>query len=142
MRNLGFGWNHKRVYRVYKSMKLNLRSKQKQELSARIKEPLLRPIYPNVTWNIDFMHDTLENGKSVISLNIIDDFNREILNVTIDTSLPSTKVVSQLEQLSDLRGKPENIRVDNAPEFIAEKLKKWCNKNEIALHYIQPGKPT
>ncbi len=104
---------------------------------------MLRPIYPNVTWSMDdFMYDTLENDKSVISLNIIDDFNREILNVTIDISLPAVKVVSQLEQLIDLRGKPEKIRVENAPEFIAEKLKKWCNKNEIALHYTQPGKPT
>ena len=53
------------------------------------------------------MHDTLECGKSVRSLNIIDDFNKEILNITIDTSLPSTKVVSQLEQLIEWRGSPE-----------------------------------
>lgn len=123
-------------------MKLNLRSKRKKRLPARIKEPLLRPIYPNVTWSMDFMHDTLEDGKNVRSLNIIDDFNREILNITIDTSLPSARVVSELEQLIDWRGKPEKIRVDNGPEFIAEKLKDWCNKNAIALHYIQPGKPT
>ena len=64
------------------------------------------------------------------------------MNITIDTSLPSAKVVSQLKQLIDWRGKPERIRVDNGPEFIAEKLKDWCNKNEIMLHYIQPGKPT
>lgn len=80
------------------------------------------------------MHDTLENGKSVRSLNIIDDFNREILNITIDTSLPSARVVCELEQLIDWRGKPEKIRVDNGPEFIGEKLKGWCDKNEIALH--------
>lgn len=123
-------------------MKLNLRSKRKKRLPARVKEPLLRPVYPNVTWSMDFMHDTLENGKSVRSLNIIDDFNREILNITIDTSLPSARVVCELEQLIDWRGKPEKIRVDNGPEFIGEKLKGWCDKNEIALHYIQPGKPT
>jgi len=91
---------------------------------------------------MDFMHDTPENGKSVRSLNIIDDFNREILNITIDTSLPSARVVSELEQLIDWRGKPEKIRVDNGPEFISEKLKDRCGKNEILLHYIQPGKPT
>ena len=123
-------------------MELNLRSKRKKRLPARVKEPLLRPVYPNVTWIMDFKHDTLENGKSVRSLNIIDNFNREILNIPIDTSLPSSRVVSELEQLIDWRGKLEKIRVDNGREFIAEKLKDWCNKNEIALHYIQPGKPT
>jgi putative transposase len=123
-------------------MKLNLRSKRKRRLPARVKEPLLRPIYPNVTWSMDLMHDTLKCGKSVRSLNIIDDFNREILNITIDMSLPSTKVVSQLEQLIEWRGKPEKIRVDNGPEFMAEKLKYWCENKQITLHYIQPGKPT
>ena len=134
LRNLGFTWNHKRVYRIYTSMKLNLRNKRKKRLPARIKEPLLRPIYPNVTWSMDFMHDSLENGKSVRSLNIIDDFNREILSICIDTSLPSAKVISELEKLIEWRGKPEKIRVDNGPEFIAEKLKLFCQKKP--LNYI------
>ena len=47
-------------------------------------------------WSMDFIHDTLENGKKVRSLNIIDDFNREILNVTIASGLPSTRVISEL----------------------------------------------
>ncbi len=130
LRNRGFGWNHKRVYRIYTSLKLNLRSKRKKRLPARVKEPLLRPIYPNVTWSMDFMHDTLECGKKVRSLNIIDDFNREILTITIDTSLPSSKVISQLKQLVEWRGKPDKIRVDNGPEFIAEKFKE--NKRSAA----------
>lgn len=90
-------------------MRLNLRSNRKKWLPARIKQPLVRPIYPNNTWSMDYMHDSLENGKSVRIFNIIDDFNREILNITIDTSLPSAKVMSQLEQLIGWRGKPEKI---------------------------------
>lgn len=140
--DLGFGWNHKRVYRIYMSMRLNLRSNRKKWLPARIKQPLVRPIYPNNTWSMDYMHDSLENGKSVRIFNIIDDFNREILNITIDTSLPSAKVMSQLEQLIGWRGKPEKIWVDNGPEFIAEKMKDYCRKENIKLWFIQLGKST
>lgn len=78
-------------------MKLNLRNKRKKRLPTRLKEFLLRPIYPNVTLSMHFMHDTLENGKIVRDLNIVEDFKREILNINIDISLPSARVISELE---------------------------------------------
>jgi transposase InsO family protein len=90
-------------------MKLNMRRKYKRRLPSRIKEPLLQPIMPNITWWMDFMHDSLQFGKTFRSFNVIDDFNREALNITIDTSLNSKRVVREFDQLIDWRGKPEKL---------------------------------
>lgn len=142
LRKLDYMWNHKRVYRVYTQMRLNLRCKRKKRLPARVKAPLLRPVYPNVTWSLDFMHDTLSNGKTIRTLNVIDDFNREVLSIAVDTSLPSARVVRELKMLIDWRGKPEKIRSDNGPEFISATVEEWCAEQQIEWEYIQPGKPT
>lgn len=142
LRNLGYRWNHKRVYRVYTQMRLNLRSKRKKRLPARVKAPLLRPVYPNITWSLDFMHDTLMNGKSIRSLNIIDDFNREVLTIAVDSSLPSGRVIRELDKLIEWRGKPDKIRSDNGPEFISDKIALWCSAYQIEWEFTQPGKPT
>lgn len=142
LRKLRYHWNHKRVYRIYTDMRLNMRNKRKKRLSARVKEPLLCPIGANITWSLDFMHDTLANGKTIRTLNIIDDFNREALSITVDTSLPAQRVIRELNKLIEWRGKPEKIRSDNGPEFIAGVIGEWCCDNEIEWVYIQPGKPT
>lgn len=136
-----YTWNHKKVYRIYTDMKLNLRRKHKKRLPARIKEPLLQPLQPNLSWSMDFMHDGLISGKPFRSFNVIDDFNREALNITLDTSLTSSRVIRELEKLIEWRGKPEKIRVDNGPEFIAGAMEIWSAKLGITLQFIQKGKP-
>jgi putative transposase len=135
-------WNHKRVYRVYTEMKLNLRRKYKQRLPSRIKLPLIQPLYPNMNWSMDFMCDALLVGRQFRSFNVIDDYNREALNITLDTSITSRRVIRELEELIEWRGKPEQIRVDNGPEFIAQALQTWCNDRNIDLVFIQKGKPS
>ena len=122
-------------------MKLNIRRRAKKRLPERIKQPLTGATAPNQTWSIDFMSDSLVDGRKFRLLNVIDDFNRESLAIEVDTSLPSLRVIRVLEQLIAARGKPANIRSDNGPEFICHKLQQWCEYNNITLQFIQPGKP-
>jgi len=75
-------------------------------------------------------------------LNVIDDYNRQVLWIETDTSLPAQRVIRVLENLKESRGLPEMIRVDNGPEFISRKLDRWCNEHNLTLAFIQPGKPT
>ena len=141
LRRKGLNCNHKKLYRVYTMLKLNIRRRPKRRVPKRIKEPLVVPQEINKTWSMDFMTDSLVDGRRFRLLNIIDDYNRESLAVEVDTSLPSQRVIRVLERLLDFRGKPDAIRVDNGPEFISDKLKMWCDERNIRLQYIQPGKP-
>lgn len=139
--NKGYGWNHKRIYRVYTDMKLNIRRRAKKRLPDRIKQPLAVPASPNQVWSIDFMSDSLIDGRKFRLLNILEDFNRESLAIEVDTSLPSLRVIRVLERLIQQRGKPANIRTDNGPEFISHLLQQWCDDHCITIQYIQPGRP-
>jgi putative transposase len=117
MRYQGKAWNHKRVRRIYRQMKLNVRRRAKKRLPGRIKQPLAIPAQANHTWSIDFMSDSLVDGRRFRVLNVMDDFNRESLALEVDTSLPSLRVKRVLERLIMQRSKPSIIRVDNGPEF-------------------------
>jgi len=141
IRRKGFMWNHKKIYRVYTDMKLNIRRRYRKRLPQRVKQSLYQPQTINEVWSIDFMNDTLWDGRRFRLLNIIDDYNREILHIESDLSLPTVRLIRVLEYLREFRGLPQMIRVDNGPEFISHKLDMWCREHKISLAFIQPGKP-
>lgn len=141
LRRSGHSWNHKKVYRVYRQLKMNKRRKGKRRLPQRIKHPLQQQSGINQSWSMDFMSDTLVNGRKFRTLNIIDDCNREALAIEIDTSISAKRVIRTLEQVIDWRGKPAFIRVDNGPEYTSRDFEWWCRDNQITIQFIQPGRP-
>lgn len=142
IRNKRHPWNHKRVYRVYKELELNLRIKPKKRYPSRNPVPLDDAARPNDCWSLDFMSDSLTDGRWYRTLNVIDDFNREGLAIEVDHSLPSARVTRVLDQVAEERGYPRKLRSDNGPEFVAQAMANWAEDNEVQLIPIQPGKPT
>ncbi len=142
LRNVkGYQWNHKRVYRIYQELELNLRIKPKKRIVREKPEPLTVPEAINETWSMDFMHDGLSDGRSFRLFNVSDDFNREGLGIEVGFSLPAERVIRSLDRIIEWRGKPTSIRCDNGPEYISHALKTWAEKHGITLQYIQPGNP-
>jgi len=103
LRRKGLKWNHKKIYRIYTSMRLNIRSRAKKRLPERVKKPLFVPDTVNEVWSMDFMSDALWNGRKFRLLNIADDYNREMLNMEIDSSLPALRVIRALGELKQYR---------------------------------------
>lgn len=87
------------------------------------------------------MRDSLTDGRTFRTFNIIDDFNREALWIEIDTSLPAQRVIRVLDQLATERGYPQIVRSDNGPEFIAQTISDWTRKHQLSWDFIEPGKP-
>lgn len=141
IRRKGFTWNHKRVYRVYCNLNLNQKRRAKKRIPPRVRQPLYVPDQPNQVWSADFMSDSLYAGKRFRTFNVMDDFNREILAIEIDTSLTSKRLIRVFERLKEERGLPQVLRTDNGPEFLSHEFTGWARSAGMIIQYIQPGKP-
>ena len=137
------GVNYKRIWRIYQVLSLQIGKRRKKKvLPERVKQPLQVPTQPNVCWSMDFMSDTLTDGRRFRTLNVVEDWNREVLGIEVDFSLPATRVVTLLTTLVSRHGVPARIRVDNGPELSSQVLQTWCREQQIDLHWIQPASPT
>jgi putative transposase len=136
LRDQGHAWNHKRVHRVYCSMKLNLPRRTKKRVITRERQPLVAPDSVNQMWALDFMHDTLYDGRKFRLLNVIDEGNREALRIECGSSIPSSRLLQVMEELIEFYGKPKAIRMDNGPEMTSAKFVSWAERHGIELRYI------
>jgi putative transposase len=134
--------NHKRVERIYREEDLQLpRRRKRKRRGMGLRAPLKAPGEPNERWSMDFMADSLCDGRRFRTLNIIDEFSRECVGIEVDTSLSGKRVVRVLESIACERTLPEMIIVDNGPEFTSKAFLAWCEAEGVRVHFIDPGKP-
>ncbi len=141
LRQLGHAWNHKRVYRVYGQLRLNQVRRTRKRVPPRDRVPLAAVPVLNDTWAMDFMGDTLYDGRQYRILHVVDEGNREALGTEIDTSLPGERVTARLDQPVTLHGVPRRLRCDTGPEFVSSAVHAWAEQHGVVLTFIQPGKP-
>ena len=142
LRRAGERANKKLVYRLYKAEGLAVRRRSRRKFRAARALPVCSPIHPNERWAMDFVHDTLADGRKLRTLNVVDVYTRECLAIEVDTSLTGERVVRVLDRIGWTHGLPAAIRVDNGPEFISSAPEKWAAQHSVRLDFIQPGKPT
>jgi putative transposase len=141
LRHEGLVINHKRVYRLYREERLLVRPHRGRKHAATTRVPLAMPTQPNERWGMDFIHDSCVGGRRFRCLTMVDEFTRECPSITVDTSLPSARVIAVLEQLARERGLPKSLVVDHGPEFISRALDLWAYRRGVTLVFIRPGKP-
>ncbi len=138
----GYRVNHKRVYRVYRQEKLLVHQRRRRRRCASlVRVPPRRAERPNQQWAMDFMADSLANGRRFRVFTLVDHCTREGLAVEIAHSMPAHKVVEILERVVEERGYPEIIIIDNGTEFTSKVLDAWAFEHGVKLHFIRPGKP-
>jgi len=141
LRREGWEVNHKRVYRLYGEEGLKLRKRRRRARARVERVPPSPPTRADERYSIDFMRDTLADGRVFRTLNIVDDYTRECLAIEVDTSLPGARVVRVLERLATLGREPLHIVVDNGPEFASKAVDQWAARCGVNLRFIDPGKP-
>ena len=144
LRREGWGVNHKRTYRLYSEEGLTLKPRRpRRHRSASTRLAREAPTAPNEQWAMDFMHDTLSDGRSIRVLTAIDLYSRECLALVASKKFSGGSVAEFLTTVASQRGKfPQKIRVDNGTEFTSRSLDHWAYWNRVTLDFSRPGKPS
>ncbi|SEO84057.1 putative transposase [Aquisalimonas asiatica] len=123
-------------------MGLNHKRRMKKHLPKRERQELFVPRSPNEVWSADFMADALYCGRRFRTFNVIDDHNREAVDIEIDASITGLRLIRVFERLKIERGLPDVLRRYHGSKFISRTLDKWAYENGVGLDFSRPGKPT
>jgi putative transposase len=129
--------NRKRVQRVYRDAGLHVRRRRRKRISvARV--AAIAPTQPNERWSMDFVSDTLGDGRSFRTFTLVDDCSRESPGLVVDVSIGADRITRFLDELAVL---PQTLVCDNGPEFTSRHFDQWAHERSITLQFIRPGKP-
>jgi putative transposase len=131
--------NPKRVHRLWKELRLNVRPKARKRRKGTPMPDA--PTAPNQLWSLDFVHDACLNDTKLKILAVVDEFTRECLALEAATSIKAPKVRAILASLFAARGEPKYLRSDNGPEFVAHSLAVWLALSGTESRFIKPGSP-
>ncbi len=137
----GFEVNHKKVRRIYREEKLQVRRRGGRKRALGTRKPMVLPDGPNQRWSLDVVSGALTDGRRFRILAVVDDFSRENLVLVADTSLSGHRVACELDKVIAERGMPKTIVSDNGTEFTSMAILKWVQESDVDWHYIAPGKP-
>ena len=135
------GVNHKRVYRLYREADLAVRKRKKAKRPVNERVPLQLAKTFNEVWSMDFVSDSLINGRRLKYLTVTDDFSHECVDLTVDFGISGEYVTRLLDRAAVFRGYPNTVRTDNGPEFTSRVFMAWAQTHGIRHILIQPGRP-
>ena len=135
------GVNHKRVYRLYSQAQLAVRKRKKARRAASERVPLTVATRVNEVWSMDFVSDSLANGRRIKSLTVADDFTHECVDIAVDYGISGQYVTRLLDRAALFRGYPAAVRTDNGPEFTCRAFIAWAQAHGVRHILIQPGRP-
>ena len=137
----GLTMNHKKLRRLYREEGLQVRRRGGRKRALGTRAPIALPQGPNQRWSLDFQSDALADGRRFRIFAVVDDFTRECLALVADTSLPSARVVRELDATVTARGRPAMCVSDNGTELTSRAILCWSQETQVEWHYIAPGKP-
>ena len=135
------GVNHKRVYRLYREANLAVRKRKKIKRPLNERVPLQLAKAVNEVWSMDFVSDSLSNGRRLKYLTVADDFSHECVDIAVDFGISGENVTRLLDRAAVFRGYPDMVRTDNGPEFTSRVFMAWAQTHGIRHILIQPGRP-
>ena len=135
------GLNHKRVWRLYAAANLAVRKRKKVRRPPAERTPLQPARNVNEVWSMDFVSDSLANGRRLKCLTVADDFSHECVDIMVDYGISGEYVTRLLDRAARFRGYPAAVRTDNGPEFTSRAFIAWTIKHRVRHLLIQPGKP-